>query len=189
MYFTLYNIFQCTMRSKVDSFLSAVRRSSSCQFRLITSTWVSSASQYLCICFRLGVAYTLSWRHIVNCLFGKIHPTQCHGSLRLLCGLRMRRLRDRARRSTALRLVVNSLPTARPSMFPLYHITQPPMERRISRAPEYTNKSPKSLPLISRGAKTPISRAATPRKSISTAKTSTNLQCVSPLASCNMIIA
>lgn len=154
---------------------------------LMKSTCVSTPlhPQYLC---KLSPWSLNVFMLICRKLSGKILPTSCHGSLRLLCGLRMRRLRDRARRSTALRLVLNSLPTAKPSMFPLYHITQPPMEKRISSAPEYTSRSPKSLPLISRGANTPISRAATPRRSISTAKTSTNLQWVSPVPSCNMTV-
>lgn len=183
-YFTLCNTFQCTMKSKVIK--SGIPQVVSHSW-LITSIGVSTPFQpNICVSFRLGAAYTMSC--VVNCLFRKIHPTPCHGSLRFLCDLRMRRLRDRARRSTALRLAVNSLPTARPSMFPLYHITQPPMERRISNAPEYTSRSPKSLPLVSRGANTPISRAATPRKSITTAKASTNLQWVSPLPSCNVTV-
>lgn len=42
--------------------------------------------------------------------------------------------------------------------------------------PVYTSKSPKSFPLISNGAKTPISRAVPPSKSISTAKARASLQ-------------
>lgn len=91
--------------------------------------------------------------------------------------MRIRRLRERASRSTALPTVPpNSFLEVRPSMLPLYHITQPAKDRSTRRAPEYTNRSPKSRPWISRGAKTPSSRDMTPSRSISTANTRASLQ-------------
>lgn len=98
-------------------------------------------------------------------------------------GLRTRRLRVRASRSTALRLGVSSFPGIKPSMFPLYHMIQAPIDINTSTAPEYTNRSPKSRPPISRGTKTPIKRVDTPKRSMRTANTSTNLQWVSPTRS------
>lgn len=92
-------------------------------------------------------------------------------------GTRILRLRERAIRSTALPIVPpNSFLEVRPSMLPLYHMTQPARDSRTSRAPEYTSRSPKSWPWISRGAKTPSSRDITPSRSISTANTRASLQ-------------
>lgn len=92
-------------------------------------------------------------------------------------GMCIRRLRERASRSTALPTVPpNSFLEVRPSMLPLYHMTQPAKDRSTSRAPEYTNRSPKSWPWISRGAKTPSSKDMTPSRSISTANTRASLQ-------------
>lgn len=92
-------------------------------------------------------------------------------------GMCIRRLRERASRSTASPTVPpNSFLEVRPSMLPLYHMTQPAKDRSTRRAPEYTNRSPKSWPWISRGAKTPSSRDVTPSRSISTANTRASLQ-------------
>lgn len=103
-------------------------------------------------------------------------------------GLRTRRLRVRASRSTALRLGVISFSGIKPSIFPLYHMIQAPIDINTSTAPEYTNRSLKSRPPISRGTKTPIKRVDTPRRSMRTANTSTNLQWVSPTRSAPDII-
>lgn len=92
------------------------------------------------------------------------------GLLRVL-GNRILRLRERARRSIApLTIPPRSFLEVKPSMFPLYHMTQPARDISNSRAPEYTSRSPKSRPWISSGAKTPSSRDTTPSRSMSTAK-------------------
>ncbi|KAL7826303.1 hypothetical protein AOLI_G00315120 [Acnodon oligacanthus] len=69
-----------------------------------------------------------------------------------------------------------SLLDARPSMLPLYHITQPPSDINTISAPVYTSRSPKSLPFTSSGTKTPTSKATTPSRSKITAKASATLQ-------------
>ncbi|KAK0135291.1 Coiled-coil domain-containing protein 106 [Merluccius polli] len=74
----------------------------------------------------------------------------------------------------------DGLATARPSMFPLYQMTQPPMENSTSRAPVYTSRSPKSRPWTSSEAKTPSSMDSTPSRSISTANTRASLQWARP---------
>lgn len=87
------------------------------------------------------------------------------------------RLRERARRSTASPTVPpNSFLEVRPSILPLYHMTQPAKDSSTRRAPVYTSRSPKSRPWISSGAKTPSSRDVTPNRSMSTANTSASLQ-------------
>ena len=113
--------------------------------------------------------------------------TACHvmatsyvGLLRVL-GSRILRLRERARRSTAPpTLPPNSFLEVRPSMLPLYHMTQPARDSSTSSAPEYTSRSPKSRPWNSSGAKTPSSRDITPNRSISTANTRASLQWDNP---------
>lgn len=102
-------------------------------------------------------------------------------------GIRILRLRERARRSTAPPTAPpSSFLEVRPSMLPLYHMTQPARENSTSRAPVYTSRSPKSLPWISRGAKTPSSRDVTPNRSISTANTRASLQWDRPSYLCTM---
>lgn len=92
-------------------------------------------------------------------------------------GIRILRLRERARRSTASPMVPpNSFLEVRPSMLPLYHMTQPARDSSTRRAPVYTSRSPKSRPWISSGAKTPNSRDITPSRSMSTANTRASLQ-------------
>ena len=96
-------------------------------------------------------------------------------------GIRILRLRLRARRSKAWPMVPpDFFEVASPWMLPLYQITQPPMENSTRRAPEYTSRSPKSWPSNSSEAKTPRSMDSTPSRSIATANTRANLQCVSP---------
>lgn len=80
-------------------------------------------------------------------------------------------------RSTASPTVPpNSFLEVKPSMLPLYHMTQPAKDSSTRRAPVYTSRSPKSRPWISSGAKTPSSRDIIPNRSITTANTSASLQ-------------
>lgn len=147
--------------------------------------------KYFCHC-KLGIKLKkvnmkVPWRttalfngsHISNgSLDGWVKPP--HGLLWLL-GSRIWRLRLRARRSKAWPMVPReSLAAASPSMLPLYQITQPPMEKSTSRAPEYTSRSPKSCPSNSSEAKTPSSMHTTPDRSITTANTRASLQWASP---------
>lgn len=98
-------------------------------------------------------------------------------------GFRMRRLSVRASRSTASCLCLNSFPDNKPSIFPLYHMIQAPIDINTSTAPEYTNRSPKSRPAISSGTKMPMRRVETPKRSVTTANMRTNLQWVNPARS------
>lgn len=170
MFFVVSVCFYLTILKKTTFLLCVLNKvTSELQFLKRTAAWTDTHPSSGCCSLSFMSSHSLFLSLRVRSAF--------YVGLLCVLGTRILRLKERASRSTALPTVPpNSFLEVRPSMFPLYHMTQPAKDSSTRRAPEYTNRSPKSRPWISRGAKTPSSRDMTPSRSISTANTRASLQ-------------